>query len=149
MQITQVHRIEQEKVFITVENNEGDELLIGEIVEFSATTTGADQGRLVELVDQAVNLTTGLAAKLAGVVVDTISTGAVGRIQVYGPCEVRASTTQSASACLVAGTTTAQGSAEAASASTAVGAAYSHAVVGWAMEASPNATTVRAFISTL
>jgi hypothetical protein len=149
MQITQVHRTEQEKVFITVQNNEGDQVLIGEILEFAAVTTDADQGRLVNVVDATSNLTTGIGAKVAGVVVDTIATGAVGRIQVYGPCEVRAGTTIAASVALVAGTTNAEGSASAVSNSTAVGASYVDSVIGWAVEASPNATTVRAFISTL
>ena len=91
MQFMSVSRQEAEKVFVVVENNEGAELLPCVVCEMSITTTDADQGHLVEKVDVAVNATTGIAAPVAGVVDSTIATGAVGRLQVYGPATVRAS----------------------------------------------------------
>jgi len=93
MQIPKLTRGVAEKVYIVVENNEGAELLPGVVTEWTATATVADQGRLVEKVDIIVNATTGLAAGVAGVVDSTIATGDTGRLQVYGPAEVRCSTT--------------------------------------------------------
>ena len=151
MQITQVHRTEQEKVFISVENNEGAVLQPGKVVEFSQTTTDADQGRLVELVDAVVNLTTGIAGKIAGVVETTIATGEVGRVQVYGPANVRASASIAAGEMVVASSINATNQAHvtAASESTAVGPKYRDAVVGWTLEAGPNATNATVFVSCL
>jgi len=149
MQITQVHRSEQEKVFITVENNEGNSLEPGEIVQFSATTTAADQGRLVVVTNQASTTVSGSGAKLAGAVVDSIATGAVGRIQVYGPVEVRSNTTIAANKCVVAGTATAPGSVQLIVAHTDCMTEYAESIVGWTLDASPAATTSTIFISTL
>jgi hypothetical protein len=151
MQITQVHRSEQEKVFISVQNNEGAVLAAGEVVEFSQTTTAADQGRLVELVDAAVNLTTGIGAKLAGVVETAINTGEVGRVQVYGPANVRASASIAAGEMVVASSINATniGHVTAATESTLTGPKYRDAVVGWTLEAGPNATNSTVFVSLL
>jgi len=91
MQFMTANREEAETAFIVVENNQGAVLIPGEVVEFSITTTDADQGMLVETVDVAVNATTGIAAPVAGVVETTIATSEHGRIQVYGPATVRAS----------------------------------------------------------
>jgi len=90
MQFTQVHRTEQEKVFISAQNNQGAALTPGLVVEFTNTTTNADQGRLVELVDAANSTVEGVGAAIAGVVETTIATGEVGRIQVYGPINIEA-----------------------------------------------------------
>lgn len=83
-----------EKVFIVAENNEGAELTPGQVVEWSVTTSADDRGRLVELVDAAVNNTTGIGGhKVAGVVESTIATSEVGRLQIYGPMAVDAVST--------------------------------------------------------
>jgi len=134
--------------FITVENNEGDELEPGEVVEFSLTTTDADQGLLVELVDTAVNLTTGIGAPIAGVVETTISTGDVGRVQIMGAATVRASASLAAATLVVASSINATniGHVEASNATTAVGVAYNQAVLGYNMENGPNATQARVYL---
>jgi hypothetical protein len=81
-----------EKVYIVVKNAQGAELEPGYIVEWDNTTTTADQGYAVELVDSALSTVTGIGIhKVAGVVDSTIATGAVGILQIYGPAQVRAS----------------------------------------------------------
>lgn len=153
MQIAQLNNNAEhaEKVFIIVENNEGDALQPGKVVEFSQTTTDADQGKLVELVDAAVNLTTGIAAKVAGVVESTISTGDTGRIQVYGPANVRASASIAAGVQVVASSINATniGHVTEGSTSTAIGPRYLDAVVGWTLEDGPNATNATVMLSLL
>ena len=146
MQFTQVHRTEQEKVFISVQNNEGSALQPSYLTEFSATTTDADQGRLVELTDTAVNVTTGISAAVAGVVEPTIATGEVGRIQVYGPANVRAGASIIASTGMVA---TNAGLAAGFAASSDTGAAYADAFIGWTLENGPNATNSTVFLKCL
>ena len=88
MQITQVHRSEQEKVFITVENNDTVALTAGLVCKFSPTTVNASQGRLVELIENTFAVTTGVVGQVAGVVEVAIPIGGVGRLQVYGPADV-------------------------------------------------------------
>ena len=146
MQFTQVHRVEQEKVFISVQNNEGSALQPSYITEFSATTTDADQGRLVELVDAAISATLGLGAAVAGVVETTIATGEVGRVQVYGPANVRAGASNVASTAVVAQNT---GIVGAAVQTTTTTAAYADAFMGWTIENGPNATNSTVFIKCL
>lgn len=151
MQFQRVAREDQEKIFIVVENNQGAELTPGVVVEFSTTTTDADQGRLVELVDTAVNLTSGIGAEVAGVVESTIATGDIGRVQVYGPANVRASASLAAGTLVVASSINATnlGHVEAASASTLIGAAYLGAVIGRTLENGPNATNATVFLKCL
>lgn len=151
MLIKQISREKPEKVFITVENNQGAELEPGKCVEFSQTTTDDDQGRLVELVDAAVNLTTGIAAKLAGVVNSTITTGGVGLLQVYGPANVRASASIAAGVQVVASSINATnlGHVTSGTTSTAFGPRYVDSVAGWTLEDGPNATNATVFLSLL
>lgn len=149
MRIQQINYKNAEKVFITIENNEGAVLEPGKVVEFSVTTTDADQGRLVELVDAAVNLTTGIAGKVAGVVETTIATSGVGSIQVYGPANVRASASLAGGLQVVASSINATniGHVETGTTSTAFGPRYNDAVVGWTLEDGPNATNATVFLS--
>ena len=91
MQFMTANRAEADTAFIVCENNQGAALIPGTVCEFTITATDADQGMLVEVVDVAVNATTGIAAPVAGVVETTIATGEHGRLQVYGPATVRAS----------------------------------------------------------
>tara|TARA_R110000744_G_scaffold271950_1_gene384955 strand:- start:6245 stop:6700 length:456 start_codon:yes stop_codon:yes gene_type:complete len=142
MQFMQSSREEAEKVFIVVENNQGAALSPGVVVEWSQTATDADQGVKVELVDAVVNVTTGIAGRVAGVVDSTISTADTGRLQVYGPANVRASASIAAGAFVVASSINATniGHVTTGSASTLTGPAYAGAVVGWTLEDGPNAT---------
>jgi hypothetical protein len=87
MQFTQVHRTEQEKVFISVKNNDTVALTAGLAVKFSATTTNADQGRLVELIEDTFSVTLGTVGQVAGIVPTAIAVGEVGLVQVYGPAD--------------------------------------------------------------
>ena len=83
-----------EKVYIVVKNAQGAELEPGYVVEWDTTSTAADQGYAVELVDSALNTVSGIGGhKVAGVVDSTIATGAVGILQIYGPANVRSGTT--------------------------------------------------------
>jgi len=91
MQIQMVNRDEADKVFVSVQENAAEELLPDSVCEFVATTTDTSQGYLVQSVQTAVNATTGIAASVAGVVNSTITTSGTGRLQVYGPANVRAS----------------------------------------------------------
>jgi len=151
MQLMTASREEAEKVFIVIENNEGAVLEPGKVVEFTATTTDADQGYLVELVDAAVNLTTGIAGVVAGVVDTTISTGEVGRLQVYGPANVRASASIALGALVVASSINATniGHVTEASTSTAFGPSYMGACIGWTLENGPNATNATVQLTVL
>lgn len=143
MQLMSVSRSEAEKVYIVVENNEGDELLPGEVVEWSATTTDADQGYIVELVDSAISTTAGIGGnKVAGVVDSTISTGDVGRLQVFGPANVRASASITAAQLVAAGSINATniGHVTEVAGHSDHGINYIAALVGWTLENGPNAT---------
>ena len=85
------NREQAEKVFIVVENSQGAALEPGKVVEWTITTTDADQGKQVELVDAALHTKTGIGGhKVAGVVHNTINDNDMGRLQVFGPANVRA-----------------------------------------------------------
>lgn len=131
-----------ETVFISVKNNEGAELTPGVVCEYTNTTTTADQGFAVELVDTAVNATTGIGAKVAGVVESTIGTSHLGRLQVFGPANVRAGSSIAAGRMVVASSINAtnKGHVEAVVQTTTTAPEYMGAVVGWTLENGPNAT---------
>ena len=108
MQIQQLNRADPDKIFITVENAEGSALEPNFVCEWTATTTDADQGRKVELVDSALQTVTGLGAatgKVAGVVTETIATGEIGRLQVWGPAQVRVTAAAAAGTLVMGGGT--------------------------------------------
>jgi hypothetical protein len=137
-------------VFISVINKEGAVLEPGKVVEWSLGTNATQPaGASVELVDAAVNLTTGLGAKVAGVVHTTIATGAIGQLQVYGYDTVRASASLASGRMVVASSINATniGHVDVASQSTAVGPEYVGAIVGWTVEDSANATQAKVFLS--
>lgn len=149
MQLLTVSRSEAEKVYIVVYNAEGAELTQGEVVRWTHTTTAAYQGVAVELVDAVVAGTSGIAGKVAGVVDSTIATAAVGRLQIYGPGNVRASASLNVAKMVVASSINA----------TNIGHVCEHvpstdgdanmlgAVVGWTLENGPNATNSTVQIS--
>ena len=99
MQLMTVSRTEPEKVYIVVQasdvaaNLQSGGLYPGQCVEWVNSSTAAWQGYVVGIVDGVFNRTEGIGGQVAGVVDTTISTGAVGRLQVYGPANVRASAT--------------------------------------------------------
>lgn len=148
MEFQMVNREEAEKVFITAKATDvaagiqSGGLYPGQVVEWVSTTTSANQGYVVQKVSTAVNLTTGIAAKVAGVVETTISTGGVGRLQVYGPANVRASASIDGPRMVVASSINATnvGHLDVATQSTAFGPEYLGAYVGWTLEDGPNAT---------
>lgn len=144
-----VGALPNESEFIWVENAEGDALLPGEVCEWTLTTTDADQGRKVEVVDTAVNLTTGLGAPVAGVVTHTISTADTGRLQVYGPANVRASASIASANLVVASSINAtnMGHVTTATTTTAFGPSYLDACIGWMLENGPNATNATVFLT--
>lgn len=153
MQISKTARgTDQEKVFVAVVNKEGAVLEPGKVVEWS-TGTNATQpaGASVELVDVAVNLTTGIAAMVAGVVHTTINTAEVGLLQVYGYDTVRASASLAAGRMVVASSINATniGHVDVISQSTAVGLEYFGALVGVTVEDGPNATNAAVFLRIL
>jgi hypothetical protein len=90
MEFQMVNRETAEKVFIAAYNNAGAVLQPGTCVVWTATTTTANQGYHVQL-PGALDDVTGIGAKVAGVVETTINTAGKGRLQVYGPADVRAS----------------------------------------------------------
>ena len=109
MQIQQLNSDDTDKIFITVENAEGSALEPNFVCEWTATTTDADQGRKVELVDSALHTVTGLVAatgKVAGVVTETIATGEIGRLQVWGPAQGRVTAAAAAGTLVMGGGTT-------------------------------------------
>ena len=140
MQFMTTSRSEAETVFQVFKNAEGAELKPGEIVEYTNTATDADQGLSVELVDVACNATLGIAAKVAGVVTQT--TGAIRRLQVFGPANVRASASFALGKLVVASSANATniGHAVLASASSDSMPQYRCSIVGWTLENGPNAT---------
>ena len=89
MQFANISRGQAEKVFIVVQEGGDQELLPGNIAEFDVTTTDADQGYKVSGCSVVANLTLAPTKPLAGVVDSTIATSEVGRLQVYGPANVR------------------------------------------------------------
>jgi hypothetical protein len=142
MQIATVSRSEADKVYVVARENAAEEILAGEVCEFVATATDADQGYKVQVVNTAINATTGIGAKVAGVAETTISTDAVGRLQVYGPANVRASASIIAGRMVVASSINATniGHVTTAVLTTTTAADYHGAIVGWTLENGPNAT---------
>jgi hypothetical protein len=143
MQIQLVNRAESEKVFLTASNIEGAVLEPGKVVEWSNTTTASNQGYQVELVDSAISTTAGIGGnKVAGVVDSTINTAAVGRIQVFGPANVRASASYDLSNLVAAGSINAtnQGHVTTVAGHSDHGINYVAALVGHTLKAGPNAT---------
>ena len=156
MEIQMVNRDEQEKVYITVMNNDADQaggLYPAQVVEWVSTTTDAGQGYYVRRVTAAsANTTAGLSgAVVAGVVDTTILTAAVGRLQVWGAANVRASASIDGPAMVVAysinGTNI--GHVDASATTTLVSPQYAAAVVGYTLEDGPNATNSTVFLKCL
>lgn len=155
MQAMTVARTEPHKVYLVVQSTDvtagtqSGGLYPAQVVEWVSTTTASWQGYVVQKVSVAINLTTGIAAKVAGVVETTIATGAVGRIQVYGPANVRASASIDGPRLVVASSINATnvGHATEATQSTAFGPEYLGAVVGWTLEDGPNATNSTVHLS--
>jgi hypothetical protein len=141
-----------EAVFISVINNEGGVLQPGQVVRWSLGSNATNPaGSAVELVDSAVNATTGLTAPAAGVVHTTISTGDVGLLQVWGyKANVRSSASLASGRAVVASSINAtnQGVVDLAS-QAASSVDYGGALVGWVVDNSVNATQARAFIKML
>lgn len=165
MQFMSVSRTEAEKGFIVVAatdvaaeiipgtlNSAVGGLHPGQVVEWVTTTTAALQGYRVEIVDGVYNRTQGIAGKVAGVVDTTIATGAVGRLQVYGPANVRASASYDAPAALVTWSINATNVGHVTNVSvndTLGSVAHLGAFVGWSLEAGPNATNATVHLSLL
>lgn len=151
MEFAMVNRETAEKVYITVKatdvaaNIQSGGLYPGQCVEWVASTTDADQGYVVGKVMTAINVTTGIAAKVAGMVETTIATGAVGRLQIYGPATVRASASIDAPRMVVTSSINASniGHVTEASQSTLTSPEYIGAIVGWCLEDGPTATQAR------
>lgn len=145
MQSQKINRTDAEKVFIVAYNNEGSELTPGQIVEWDQLASAHTlSGVAVELVDAAVNLTTGLGAKAAGSVHTTIAASSYGLLQVYGIDTVRASASLASTAGMVVASSinaTNQGHVTEATTTTLTAPPYMGAVVGWVAEDSANATT--------
>lgn len=139
------------KIFQTVKNNEGAVLGQDVMVEYSLTTTVADQGFLVELVDGVANLTLGLGGQVAGKVETTLQTSEIGQIQIYGPSNVRATGTIAGGLQVVTATNNAtnKGHVSVASETTLIGSGYLDAVVGWTIGDSVNVTNASVFLKLL
>lgn len=143
MQIQAVNRSEAEKVFIAAYNNQGAELTPGSVVEWTTTNTEASQGYHVELVDAAINTVAGIGGhKVAGVVDSTIADATAGRLQVFGPANVRSSASYAGSNLMAAGSINATniGHVTTVSGHSDHGINYIEALVGWNLEDGPNAT---------
>ncbi|MAH51563.1 hypothetical protein CMI37_37450 [Candidatus Pacearchaeota archaeon] len=152
MMLQTVNREIAEKVYIVVLNNQSAELAPGEVVEWDVHTTDSYQGYAVELVDEAINASSGIAGnKVAGVVDSTIATDAVGVLQVYGAANVRASASIDGGNMVVAGSINATniGHVSSYAASTDDGLGLIGALVGWTLEAGPNATNATVMLSIL
>lgn len=153
MQTQRIIRTDPEKVFIIAYNNEGDQIEPGKAVEWDQLTVAhTSSGLAVELVDAVVNLTTGIAAKVAGIVHTTISTASYGLLQVYGVDTVRASASLAVTSnMVVAGSINATnvGHVTEATTTTLTSPHYMGAVVGWLVEDSANATSAVVFLDLL
>lgn len=152
MNIGRVNRTSQEAIFITVLNAQGAELEPGKVVEWTNGTNATQAaGVAIELVDAAVNLTTGLGAKVAGVVHTTIADGAVGILQIYGYDTVRSSASLASGRMVVASSINATniGHVTEASQSTLTSPEYVGAIVGWTVEDSANATNAKVFLTVI
>ena len=140
MQLVTVSRSEAEKVFIVVQasdvaaNLQAGGLYPGQCVEWVNSSTAAWQGYVVGIVDGVFNITEGILGKVAGVVDTTIATSAVGRLQVYGPANVRASATMAGDLAVVTWSINATNIGHVTTASvsnTLTGIAAHGAFVGW------------------
>ena len=158
MQLMTVSRAEAEKVFIVVQASDvaaeiqAGGLYPGQVVEWVTTTTASLQGYRVEKVDGVYTRTEGTGGKVAGVVDTTIATGAVGRLQVYGPATVRASASYQAPTALVTWSINATnvGHVTNVSVTDTLGSiAPIGAYVGWALENGPTATQATVHLSLL
>ena len=158
MQLMSVSRSEAEKVFIVVQATDvaaeiqAGGLYPGQVVEWVTTTTASLQGYRVEKVDGVYTRTQGIAGKVAGVVDTTIATGAVGRLQVYGPANVRASASYDAPSALVTSSINATNIGHVTNllvTDTLGSVAQMGAFVGWSLEAGPNATNATVHLSLL
>lgn len=137
------------KIFVTVQNYDAAVLEKDKVVAWAVTTTDSLQGYAVTLAWVDSNDTLGLSGqRVAGVVSSTINTGGVGRIQVWGPAQVRASASLNVSAAVVTGSNNATnfGHVFEASAKPA-GLEMVGALVGWTMENGPTATQSRVFLT--
>lgn len=157
MQMQRILRTDPERVFITVLNAEGGAtpnsvLEPGKVVQYVLGTNATQTaGAAVKLMSAAVNLTAVLT-KVAGVVPvgGTISTGAVGVIQVFGyHSAVRASASLASGRMVVAGSINATniGHLDVASQSTLTSPEYHGQMVGWTVEDSANATNAKVHIA--
>lgn len=142
MQIQMATSAEGTKAFVAVQEDGTLNIGAGVVCEWTATTTDADQGYKVHVVDAAVNATTGLAAKVAGVAEQAIATNGKGRLQVFGPANVRASASYAVSRLMVASSINANnvGHVTTAIQTTTTAPEYHGAIVGWSLENGPNAT---------
>tara|TARA_Y100000310_G_scaffold332055_2_gene406874 strand:+ start:105 stop:596 length:492 start_codon:yes stop_codon:yes gene_type:complete len=142
---------EAEKGFIVVEaSNVTDDvattgLYPGQVAEWVSTTTAAKLGYTVRRVTAgSLNTTSGIAgAKIAGVVDTTIATGGSGRLQVFGPATVRASSSIDAAGVVVSYSINATniGAVAAGVTTTLWSPAYLGGIVGWKFTAGTSVTT--------
>lgn len=130
MQFQKSNESTPEKVWMTRYNNTANALIAGQVIEFVASAVAGTAGLEVRGINAAVNLTTGVAAELAGVATAAIAATTRFTAQVYGPCTVRANTTLTAGQAAVASSVNATSFAADASQSTAVSAEYAHALLG-------------------
>jgi len=140
-----------EKVYIVVQEDGAELIQPGEVCEWVATTTSARQGLMVQVIDTAINATTGIAAKVAGVAETTISTSSIGRLQVYGAGNVRASASYNLGKSMVAGSINATniGHVQESLETTVTSIQYLNCYVGVALENGPNATNCTVMIDVL
>ena len=130
-----------ETVFIRIENNTATALEPSYAVVYAGSTSQTRPGLMVGLPGVAINLTTGITGKVAGVVADTVAASSLGFLQVFGPANVRTSASLASGKMVVTASANATniGSVFDASESTAVGPKYVGAIVGWTL-AHVNAT---------
>src|SRR3990167_510498 len=150
MHLATVSRAEAEKISLVVQATDvaaglqAGGLYPGQCVEWVSFTNDAWQGYVVQKVmSGSHNTTDGLTgAKVAGVVDTTIGTGEVGRIQVFGPANVRASASIDGPVMVVTYSINATniGHVTAGVSTTLVSPKYVEGVVGWTLEDGPNAT---------
>jgi len=146
-----VSRTEAEKVFLVVEGSDISDdvattgLYPGQVAEWVSTTTVAKLGYTVRRVTAgSLNTTSGIAgAKVAGVVDTTIATGGVGRIQVFGPATVRASSSIDAAGIVVSYSINATniGAVAAGVTTTLWSPEYLGGIVGWKYTSGTGVTT--------
>tara|TARA_R110000824_G_scaffold74767_3_gene189944 strand:+ start:3979 stop:4431 length:453 start_codon:yes stop_codon:yes gene_type:complete len=142
------NREQAEKVFIVVENSQGAVLEPGKVVEWTITTTDADQGKQVELTDAILHTKTGIGGhKVAGVVNSTINDNDMGRLQVYGAANVRANNTYDSGTLLVAGTGAGEGTVASYTPHSDDSIGLLGAIVGWQLEPGPNATNATVMLN--